>query len=261
MKASVLGSSSRGNSILISDDDTNILIDSGLSLRHTVKNLKAVGSTLDSIDAVLVTHSHTDHVRSLSQVGKGKKIVSTPGTLRVLEGTLENDGYNRLALDYGESTNIGTMKVKSFPVPHDCHGQPSGFVVESGNKKVGVAMDLGLITDEVVRNLKGCNGLIIESNHDPEMLFRSRRPPWLISRILGPKGHLSNAECADALDRVMDSKTEWVLLTHLSQECNRPDKALSEVKELAKDNDTELQIAHPTLPTTTQMGVGNEGTN
>ena len=256
MKVSVLGSSSRGNSILVRHNDTTILVDSGLSLRHTVKNLEAVGSSLDAVDTVLVTHGHIDHVRSLRTVADGKMVLSTPGTLRTLEGT---NGYRKLSLDYGEKTDIGSMKVKPFAVPHDCRGQPCGFVIEAGNKRIGIAMDLGRVTDEVTRNLQGCTGIVMESNHDPEMLFQSSRPVWLINRILGPVGHLSNAECAEALDRIVDERTKWVALTHLSQKCNHPEKALAEIAGIAKENNVNFQVAHPTLPTNMKEVVKNEG--
>ncbi|HEQ78955.1 MAG TPA: MBL fold metallo-hydrolase [Euryarchaeota archaeon] len=258
MKASILGSSSRGNAILLSSGDSNLLLDSGLNMRKTIINLDMLGTSLDSIDAVLITHCHMDHVRSLPQTGVGKEVISTPGTLHVLKEQFGSVGTKRTSLDYNQKGTVGPFTVKPFPISHDCMGQPCGFVVDDGNDRIAVAMDLGVVTEEVARNLKGCTGLVLESNHDAGMLFNSKRPPWLVNRILGPKGHLSNTECAEALEKVLDGTTDWVVLSHLSQECNNPEKAIEESKNTAMDRGAELIVAHPTLPTRVKEGVKNE---
>ncbi len=260
MDVTVLGSSSKGNSTLVKSRDSQILVDSGLGIRHTQRNLRIAGSSVEEVDAVLITHCHSDHVRSLSKIGLGKKVIASPGTMNHLLKTEKYNGSDSTHLDYGQTVTLRDLSITSFPVPHDCPCQPSGFVLDDGEEKVGIATDLGEVTEEVARNLQGCTGLVIESNHSSEMLLKSKRPPWLISRILGPEGHLSNDECAEGLERIMDERTRWVILAHLSQECNSPAMVHKEVGPTLKKKGVGLCIADPALPKSTQDVVRYEKT-
>lgn len=261
MKVTVLGSSSRGNATLVRCGGASVLVDAGLSLRTTVSGLAEEGLRIEDLSAVLVTHTHIDHVRALPAIAGGGRVVSTPGNLSHLPEAAPVEGARHFALDYGESVRIGSMTVRAFPVPHDCKGQPCGFTLSGDGVKIGIATDVGHVTDAVVAGLKGCTGLVMESNHDADMLFNSSRPPWLIGRIMGPQGHLSNAECAEGLERLVDSGTKWVMLAHLSQECNRRDLALREAEGAIGDRGAEIYVSKPDLPTKTKDVVRDEGPN
>ena len=225
----VLGSSSSGNATLVRADGTALLVDCGLSPRYTARALRADGLTLESLSGVVVTHTHGDHVRQdmLAALMAARVPLLCPEQIRPalmhyypLAGELFRQGLFR-TLTRGEGT-IGGMAVKAFEVPHDSPGGCFGYSVFSGDTKVTIATDIGFPVPAVVENFTGSDVMVLESNHDPEMLENSGRPAWLKRRIR-ERGHLSNEQCAELVGAIMRKtgrEPAAVVVAHISQQCN-----------------------------------------
>lgn len=227
MKICVLGSGSTGNSIYVESGGCGILVDAGLSRREIQSRLGAIGAGLDGVAGVLVSHEHGDHVRGVAVLYRAHGI-----PIHVNRGTamgLIDRGVPAEALRYfatGGSFRVGPFTVRTFSVPHDA-GDPVGFVVTAGGCSVGIATDLGHPAAPVVERLRGCRALVIESNHDLDLLGSSSRPPDVKERIRGDLGHLSNSSAAALLAGVASDALQDIFLAHLSLECNRPELAHS----------------------------------
>lgn len=225
----VIGSGSSGNSLLLTFGGRGILIDAGFSKKETLKRLESVGAAPDGVDAILITHEHSDHV-------KGAKALSEH--LRApIYATRETAGYLKdrgqlgpkvFLFEPGRGFRVGPFVVHPFRVPHDAL-DPVGFIVDGEGVRVGVATDLGFVDQLCESRLKGCDALIMESNHDTRMLRASKRPLRLIRRICGRHGHLSNDDAMKALETLLTERSRLLLLGHVSEECNRYER----VEELA----------------------------
>ncbi|MBQ3807499.1 MAG: MBL fold metallo-hydrolase [Kiritimatiellae bacterium] len=233
MKFSVLASSSKGNCTYVEAGDTRILVDAGLRCSGVCERLASIGRSLGDIQAVLVTHGHSDHTSSLPVIeGKtGVPVYATDATA----STIERDGrrekpdlaWNFAVFSPGDPFPLGDLEVEPFAIPHDA-ADPVGFVLRApGGATLGFATDLGEAPVSVARRLAGCNALVLEFNHDPEMLLASDRDWRLKQRILGRSGHLSNEQAAVLLAQVATPALRHVVPAHLSDECNRPSLALS----------------------------------
>jgi len=243
-----LASGSSGNALLVASAEARVLVDMGLSQRRLKSGLKAAGTAPDEIDAVLLTHTHTDHFFTAA-VGfcleHQVPVYSAEENLRHLSRSLA--GFRELgkaglarAIN-GGTLQIGDLAVESFDVPHDSHGRALGFRLALGpprrRRTVAVATDLGHMPGECLRWFVDANAVVLESNHDPEMLRASGRPWNLIERIAGPWGHLSNEAAADALAEIIGrshpGRVASIILAHLSKECNTPHLALEAQAHLA----------------------------
>lgn len=201
-------------------------MDAGLSRREIRSRLGAIGVGLDGIGAVLVSHEHGDHVRGLPVLHRshGIAVHANRGTASVIL----DRGVSPAAFRYfrtGVDFAVGPFTVHPFPVPHDAT-DPVGFVISAGEIRVGIATDLGHPSAPVKERLRGCRALVIESNHDPDLLGGSSRPVSVKERIWGDLGHLSNASSAELLAEVASEALQDIFLAHLSQECNRPELAM-----------------------------------
>ncbi len=228
----VLGSGSSGNSILIRNGGDALLVDAGFSLKETVSRLRAIGESPDTIKAILITHEHVDHVRGARVLADelGIATYATPSTARYMEHK-KLLGERRVLFDAGSPFLIDDFAVQPFSVPHDAV-DPVGFVVTIGERRIGIAMDLGVI-DRLGRcRMRGCDALMLESNYDPVLLRNSKRHPRLIHRILGRNGHLSNEAALEALGDLLTESTRHLFFGHVSEECN--DYALVERNALAR---------------------------
>jgi len=245
-----LASGSLGNALLVGTDRTQILVDLGISRRRLKAGLAAVGADPEGIRAVLLTHTHRDHFSASAAawcLGRRVPVYSTEDNLAHLAYDL--DGFAELVaaglarpID-GQALHIGDVTVESFPVPHDSAGQCLGFRLTLGRSRprraVAVATDLGHVPGDCLPAFLDADAVVLESNHDPKMLQASGRPPDLIERILGPQGHLSNGDCAEALAQIVakshPGRVANVVLAHLSRDCNRPRLALAAQAHLAKN--------------------------
>jgi phosphoribosyl 1,2-cyclic phosphodiesterase len=222
-----LGSGSRGNCLIAESAETRLLIDCGLSPRETAKRLERLGRSPAEIAAVLITHEHDDHggCAFAFALTYGIPLWCTSGTLRALQesGKTLDDVQVRL-LDGRAPVAIGDLEVRPFTVPHDAR-EPVQYVVSDGALRLGVLTDLGVPTAHVVEMLSGCAALVLECNHDIDMLRRSSYPRWLKERIAGPLGHLDNAGAEGLLAALDRSRLRHVIAAHLSEQNNHPDLA------------------------------------
>lgn len=228
-----LFSSSSGNSILISNDDTNILIDAGVSASRIAASLEKSGIGPEQIDAIFVTHEHSDHISGIRVLEK-KYNIPVYANAPTMEGVLKSAPSiapgNARIISASNIYDIRSMKVKPFITPHDS-ASSLGYVIESEDKKYAVATDTGCITKAMLSALAGCEAVVIEANHDIKMLEAGPYPYPLKRRILSDKGHLSNDKCAWLATQLAIWGTKRILLGHLSKENNTPAIAYDCVKK------------------------------
>ncbi|MFO8051665.1 MAG: MBL fold metallo-hydrolase [Thermoplasmatota archaeon] len=241
---SVLGSSSSGNSTLVTDGSSTILLDAGLPVRYTVRMVEELTDG-SGVDGIFVSHEHSDHTRNLFPLAKR---FSCPVYLSPPVAWFMGSGHTAEVreLHDGRSVEVGEMKVVPFLVPHDAI-DPFGFVVSSGESSMALITDLGNVDDGIVEVMRNRDGLVIESNHDTDMLMCGRYPKYLKRRIMDRKGHLSNQQCQELLERVIGPRTRNIVLVHLSEENNDPLLAMETSMEVvgSRDPPPELHISYP----------------
>lgn len=222
-----LFSSSGGNSIYIGGGENSILIDAGMSAKQTETALNNIGVNPDSISDIFITHEHNDHIKGIKVFTKKHKVKlhMTAGTYEALIKTDTLDNATDCNIISSDGAEVGCMLVKSFATSHDA-SESCGYTVELANgRKMSVATDLGIMTDTVFDAIKGSDLVLLESNHDVNMLECGGYPYILKRRILGAKGHLSNDVCAETLVKLIESGTTRFFLGHLSRENNIPQLA------------------------------------
>ncbi|MDD4689157.1 MAG: MBL fold metallo-hydrolase [Eubacteriales bacterium] len=225
-----LSSGSSGNSVLLSHDDTNILIDCGRSGKHICSRLQELNIPPESINAILVTHEHSDHTCGLGVFSRkfDVPIYTTNGTWEGINnsstiGKISERNINTIS-PY-QTFDIGNIKIVPFQIPHDAN-QPVGYRFLAGNTVVACATDIGYLSESVVRGVAGANVVLLESNHDVDMLMRSTKySQQLKNRILSNEGHLCNNHAAAFASYLAKNGTEHILLGHLSEENNDPEIA------------------------------------
>ena len=230
----ILASGSRGNCAIVSSATTRILVDAGVSCRETFKRMKAAGDDPHSIAAIVITHEHSDHVYGLATLAKKLKVpVFMTGAThqawsRALRWMISGEGaYTDERLEVfssGYSFHIGDIQVTPFTIPHDA-ADPVGFTFRAEGVKIGFATDLGYMPPSVRDHLRACDVLVIESNHDVEML-RVGPYPWSVKqRVMSRVGHLSNDALAEFFSNDYDGGAAYVVLAHLSELNNHPELA------------------------------------
>jgi phosphoribosyl 1,2-cyclic phosphodiesterase len=240
-----LYSGSKGNSVLIESEGAKILIDAGKSARALCNALLEIGKSIDEIDAIFITHEHADHIGSLGILLKKHRIpVHIVGaSAEKLISKFLNGQTDLLCIHPPAfSVNVGDMKIKSFPVPHDSE-YCVGYRIQIDDTLIGYATDIGYVTDEIRDNLCSCESVVVESNHDIEKLMNGSYPYDLKLRIRSKKGHLSNTECASLVSDLCLVGTKNVLLAHLSEENNEPSLAYDEAWSAIADDTVNLKVA------------------
>jgi phosphoribosyl 1,2-cyclic phosphodiesterase len=241
-----LASGSKGNSIFLGTGETKILIDAGIGPKILAKRLEEIGVGLDEIDAILITHEHSDHIAGLAALGCKMQIpiFANRETAKGIYSTLKECPKFKI-FSTGESFEFGDLEIHPFSVKHDAL-DPVAFTVRTGNLKLGFCTDLGFATTLVKQQLVQCDFLYLEANHQPSMVHASARPAIYKERVLSRLGHLSNEECADLLIDVFHPGLKHVHLAHLSQECNSEQVALHtiETKLREKQRHLDLSIAY-----------------
>ena len=237
VSVSMLASGSRGNCAIVATSRSRILVDAGISCRETFKRMKALGDDPQSISAILITHEHSDHVYGLATLSKKLRapIFMTGATHQVWARALRDETGERLQLERlerfesGHRFQIGDIEVKPFTIPHDAV-DPVGFTFRGEGIKVGIATDLGYLPVSVRDHLRGSDVLVMESNHDLEML-RGGPYPWSVKqRVMSRVGHLSNEALADFFTNDYDNSAAFVVLAHLSEQNNHPEIARREAE-------------------------------
>jgi phosphoribosyl 1,2-cyclic phosphodiesterase len=237
-----LASGSRGNSIYISDGRTSVLIDAGLSGVEIERRLRARNLSPGDLDAIVVSHEHADHIQGVGILSRrfrlpvyiSRKTAAAAGPLGKL--------HERVHFDCGAGFHINDLEIHPFSISHDA-ADPSGFILRTNGLKIGIATDLGRVTAMVAHHLQGCHALILEANHDPDML-RSGPYPWpLKQRILGRSGHLSNDASQTLLGDIVHAQLRHVVLAHLSEVNNTPETALRAFAAVAGGHHFKLSVA------------------
>lgn len=237
VSVSVLASGSRGNSTVVQSSSTRILVDAGLSCRETCKRMKAAGDDPLSLSAIVITHEHSDHVHGLAVLARKLNIpVYMTGATHHVWARAVRDATGELPeipkLEFfssGRKFQVGDIDVTPFTIPHDA-ADPVGFTFRAEGIRIGVATDLGYMPASVCDHLRGCDVLVLESNHDLEML-RVGPYPWSVKqRVMSRVGHLSNTALAQFLASDYDGNAAYIVLAHLSEQNNHPEVARREAE-------------------------------
>jgi phosphoribosyl 1,2-cyclic phosphodiesterase len=251
---SVLGSGSRGNATFVKTERVRLLIDSGMSLKEISKRLESIGEDRNGIDAVLITHEHTDHAGGLRMLVKELPVQAylTWGTIGALHAEeYELNGSSMIPIPPGVPFTIGDVEIQPFSVPHDAN-EPVAFSVTSGGVKITQLTDIGYMPDHVAERLRGSHFLILESNHDLEML-RVGSYPWnLKQRLMGRYGHLSNTAVGRFIREQYDGEAAHFVLAHISSKNNHPAIARYEAERALRDrglSGTQLSVTSQDEPT------------
>jgi len=230
-------SGSSGNCYLVRSSDSAVLVDAGISGRKIFQSLNETEINPEDVNAVLISHEHSDHVKSLRTIAKKMPQVrayANSGTWKNISPLVEEK--QREVFKTGDTFFINDIKVKSFLLSHDAE-EPVGFSFYKKDKQISILTDTGFLSSEVYDEIKGADILIIEANHDVEMLRIGKYPWFLKQRILGKTGHLSNVDAADAICKIISEKQKYrhVLLAHLSRENNFPEMAYQTIKNLLEE--------------------------
>jgi len=251
MRFCVLASGSKGNTCYVETDDARVLIDAGLSCREITRRLEIVGIDADSIDALIITHEHQDHIRGVGPVARrfGLPVYANQGTLDKGLRTL-GKLPEPVIIQTGQRIAINGLAVETFTKCHDA-ADPLGLVLSLNGTRIGLATDLGRQTNLVIDRLRGCQALILEFNYDPDMLDNGPYPLFLKRRIKGPDGHLSNQQAGDLLRAVYHRDLKYVVLAHMSETNNDPDKAFKEAMNALQscgNGNTNISVSRPDKP-------------
>ena len=241
----MLGSGSGGNCTLVETEKTSLLLDVGLSCRQIVERLALVGRSLDDLDALVLSHEHSDHVSALAVLCKRRNIPVFAN--RFTAEAVAGDTGARCAwrlFETGRGFDIGDITIESFSVPHDAQ-DPVGFLIHNCDASIGFVTDLGHATRLVAERLRALDALVLESNHDVRMLQNNPNRPWATKqRILSRHGHLSNEDAAKLAGEIASARLRHIVLAHLSRECNKPELAHKTIAtRLQQVGATHIQIA------------------
>lgn len=237
-----LASGSKGNSIYFGSSQTKILIDAGLSAKVTALRLQEIGVNLDEIDAILVTHEHTDHIAGLKTLAfrYGIPVLANHETAKGIIEAL-GDCPKFKVFSTGEPFEFMDLEIHPFSIPHDTL-DPVAFTIRTADLKFGFCTDLGFPTSLVRTHLKEADYLYLEANHEPSMVYASARPMIYKQRVLSRSGHLSNQHTGEVLAEVAHAGLKHVHLAHLSSECNNPTVALSVIHSLLERHGIQLNL-------------------
>jgi phosphoribosyl 1,2-cyclic phosphodiesterase len=247
----VLASGSSGNAALLATSRTRILIDAGLSVKQLSCRLESIGESLSSIDAVLVSHEHSDHVAGLPVLARNRNFHGSIWMTNLTAPSIEwGGGEPRLeTFQAGAAFQVGDVSVQSFSIPHDAR-DPVGFLLESEGLRIGSATDLGYVPDSVKYHLRNTDLLLLEANHDLDML-KVGPYPWAVKqRVMSRVGHLSNLSMSEYLLDSFDASARYLVLGHLSEQNNHPEIArMTAASALAERSlHTQLSVASQRTP-------------
>ncbi len=243
MRFASLGSGSRGNATLIEAGGTRLLLDNGFPLKELRNRLQQLGVEPESLDGVLVTHEHQDHIRGVGPLARrcDLPVWITHGTLR--QGRCGELPRINCFHSHQSPFMIGGVEVAPFPVPHDAR-EPVQYCFRYQGRSLGVLTDSGSVTPHIIEMLSHCDALVLECNHDPGMLAEGPYPPALQRRVAGRLGHLSNRQAAQLLSHLDAGRLRHLVLAHLSEKNNTPELALESILEAAPEIDGRVSLTH-----------------
>jgi len=251
MQFSVLGSGSKGNCVFIESGKTAILIDGGFSGKEIGVRLTALGKSIDCLNGIFVTHEHHDHISGVGVMSRRCSIpvFANEGTFFGAEKRLKKL-FMRKEFNTGDTLSFQDLNVRSFAVSHDTN-DPVGFIISDGRRSLGYCTDTGIVSTLVGSRLKGLDSLILEFNHDPELLRNGPYPPSLQQRVRSNQGHLANEDSAKLLEKIVHQNLQHVILAHLSETNNLPEIAYREAAAAIPDtfSETILKISDQDQPT------------
>lgn len=249
-----LYSGSGGNSTFIRVGESAVLIDAGKSARALCRALTEIGEDINDISAIFITHEHTDHVSALEVIAKKNALpihITHASAERFDERSSPYLCSRMITHPVEFCEQIGEMRVRSFHTPHDSR-MSVGYRVEFSDgereRAFGYATDIGYVSDEIRENLRGCEAVVLESNHDVDMLMTGPYPYDLKLRVASKRGHLSNCECAELAIELAEGGTRAIMLAHLSKENNEPSIALDEIESAVSGMGVTVSVAHPDEP-------------
>ena len=231
MRVCLLASGSKGNSLFVESGKTKFLIDAGLSAREILHRLSKIGIESSELNAVFISHEHTDHIRGAGTLARRLGI---PVVISYSTHSQSREIFRRnevIEFESGCSFTFRDMLIDPFPITHDTE-DPVGFVIDGPTGRIGVATDLGIATRLVQEKLKGCRALVLESNHDEDMLLNGPYPWHLKQRIKSRHGHLSNDDAAALLGKLVNPDLDGVFLAHLSEVNNDPEMARAAFRKM-----------------------------
>lgn len=239
LKFCSFSSGSIGNSYLIKSDTAALLVDAGISAKKVLEGLAATGTPQEMLKAILITHEHIDHIRSVKTLAKKMphvKVCATFGTWQYIDKLVPDE--QSILISAGESFMMGDIDISPFAIAHDA-AEPVGYSFLNEGKQVSIVTDTGCITDEIHNSIINSDLLVIEANHDIGTLQVCSYPYSVKRRILGDKGHLSNDDAGKAICRIygQNKKFRQIILAHLSKENNFPELAYSTIKNLLEEAD------------------------
>lgn len=235
MNILVVGSGSKGNASFIYTENSLIQIDMGLPLNRINSALASIHKKKENIQALFITHEHSDHIKGLPLYHNQIPLYASKTTL--------GDKIPHQSFEAGEKWQIGDFSITSFSTSHDANN-PVGYLIEDGSTKLAYITDTGELSDEALSLLKDCTYYYMESNHDLDMLYKSGRPKILIDRIHGDHGHLSNVDSALYMAKLIGPNTKQIGLAHISEDCNTPEKAVSEYQRILNKRDVDFSKIH-----------------
>lgn len=249
MRFTILGSGSKGNAVYIESKDTGVLIDAGFSGKQLGARLASAGKDLASVNGILLTHEHNDHITGAGVVSRRMKIpvFANAGTF---EGAAAKLGklHKKIVFSTGDEITFQDVQIRSFRTLHDTN-DPVGFVISDGQSSIGYCTDTGKVTHLMAARLLNCNALILEFNHDLDMLKNGPYPLALQQRVRSSHGHLANDDAADFLRQLLSDHLHYVVLAHLSETNNLPAIAYQAALKVSEASQCKLVIASQNTPT------------
>lgn len=242
MRFGLLGSGSEGNALLVASKQTAVLMDCGFSLQETVQRLSRLGCAPEQLSGIVVTHEHGDHIAGVARLARkfGLPVWLTHGTLRSQAAAFA--GIEVTEVNPHRMFRIGDIEVEPYPVPHDA-AEPVQYVFGDGSRRLGVLTDVGMSTRHIEMTLRECDALVLECNHDVDMLANSDYPYSLKQRIGGRFGHLDNQSAAALLAKLEIERLQHIVAAHLSRSNNSPELARAALSGAAGDAATRIVIA------------------
>jgi len=231
MRFALLGSGSEGNALLVQVGTTTLLMDCGFSVSETISRLARLGLQAEQLNGILVTHEHSDHIAGVARLARKFNLHAwmTHGTLRAQSAAFADLGVTEI--NPHAAFAIGDVEVQPYLVPHDA-AEPVQYLFSDGATRLGVLTDTGHATPHIETTLSACHALVLECNHDAEMLRNGRYPPSLKQRVGGRFGHLNNQQAAELLSRLDNSRLQHIVAAHLSQQNNLPELAVSALSQV-----------------------------
>ncbi len=241
MRFASLGSGSKGNATVVEAGGTRLLIDCGFSCVEVEKRLARLSLQPADLDAILVTHEHSDHISGVARLSRryGLPVWMTAGTEAAHKGGELAQWH---CINSHQPFRVGAIQIEPFPVPHDAR-EPCQFVFSAAQRRLGLLTDVGSITAHILQALDGLDALILECNHDPAMLANGPYPPRLQQRVAGPYGHLSNQQAAEITQKINKDRLQHLVAAHLSEQNNQPQLALGSLAAAVGESGFDLLAA------------------